>query len=232
MARMWRPGVVGRVGGLILAVAFVAFADGARLAVATLLCLAASAVWHPLGYRVLGRRAVWLFLLLLVLPPIAFTAPRTLELGALAVSGDGLALAATVLARAVVIAVAAAGFAATVSARALADMFEWCGLRGVGFALGVAIHALPRTTHIWTTSARALRLRGGFRAHRVRDLALLAMTVVGNALRHADEVVEAAQARGYAPGRRQVPPPDGWHRDLAWLGVWSSLAAFVLLGLR
>ena len=227
----WSPGVVARVAALAFAVALAAATGGARLAVAAVLTLLGALLLHPAGFRVLGRTALWVFLLLLSLPPLVFTTPRDLALvGGLAVSSDGLLLAAAVVTRATMIAVAAAGFVATVPMRALADAFESCGLRGLGFALGVALHALPLTTRTWTTSARALRLRGGFRTHRVRDLGLLTMSVVGNALRHADEVVEAAQARGFTPGRRQVPPPDGWRRDLIWVTAWIGLAAVVLIG--
>lgn len=227
MFRAWNPGVVARVGALIMSVAFAAAADGVRLAVVACCSLGGGLMLHPAGFRVLGRRPLWVILLLLVLPPVVVTTPRDLAIGVLALSSDGVTLAAGILTRSIVIAVAAAGFTATVSARGLADLFEWCGLRGLGFSLGVATHALPLATRTWATSARALRLRGGFRTQRLRHLVLLTMTVIGNALRHADEVVEAAQARGFAPGRRQAPPPEGWRRDLVWIAAWASLAVIL-----
>jgi energy-coupling factor transporter transmembrane protein EcfT len=134
----------------------------------------------------------------------------------------------TMLARSLIIAVAATGFASTVSVRELSDLLEVIGLRGLGFSLGVAVHAMPVARRTWATSARALRLRGGFRHQWARDAGLLCMTVVGNALRHADEVVEAAQARGFSADRCSRTKPQHWRTDAAWLTGVVALA-FVLL---
>jgi energy-coupling factor transporter transmembrane protein EcfT len=147
----------------------------------------------------------------------------------LAVSREGLALAFTVLARSLVIVVAAAGFGATVSVRDLTCLFEAAGLRGLGFALGVAVHTVPLAKRTWITSARALRLRGGFRRAPLRDAALLGMTVIGNALRHADEVVEAAMARGFAPQTRHGAAPARWRADLGWLAAGAAVAIAILV---
>lgn len=226
----FRPGSVARAGALVIAVALVVSADGGRLGAAVTVCLFGSAVLHPAGFAILRRPAVWLILTLLALPPIIVSTPRDVILvPGLAVSTAGLYVALAMVARSVVIAVAAAGFVATVSARELTQLFENVGLRGLGFSLGVAIHALPLTTRTWATSARALRLRGGFRRHRVSDLALLAMTVIGNALRHADEVVEAAQARGFAPDRHAPTAPAGWRRDLVWVAVWLGVTVVIVV---
>ena len=227
-----RPGSVARLGALVIAVVLIVLADGARLGVATAICLSGSLVLHPAGFALLRRPMLWVLLVLLALPPLLVTTPRDINLVAgMAVSSAGVSIALAMVARSMVIAVAAAGFVATVSARELTQLFESIGLRGLGFSLGVAMHALPLATRTWATSARALRLRGGFRRHRVGDLALLAMTVIGNALRHADEVVEAAQARGFAPDRHAPVAPAGWRGDLGWVMVWILTAAAVL-GIR
>lgn len=227
--RSLRPGSVARVGALVIAVVLIVLAEGASLAVATAVCLSGSAVLHPAGFALLRRPALWILLVLLALPPLLVTTPRDISLVAgIAVSSAGVAVALAMVARSLVIAVAATGFVATVSARELTQLFEVIGLRGLGFSLGVAVHALPLATRTWATSSRALRLRGGFRKNRVGDLALLAMTVIGNALRHADEVVEAAHARGFAPGRHAPVAPAGWQRDLVWVAMWVLIAAAVL----
>jgi energy-coupling factor transporter transmembrane protein EcfT len=220
---------VARVGALVIAVVLIVLADDARLGVATAVCLSGSLLLHPAGFALLRRPVLWVLLTLLALPPLLVTTPRDIGLVAgMAVSSAGVRIALAMLARSVVIAVAAAGFVATVSARELTQLFESVGLRGLGFSLGVAMHALPLATRTWATSARALRLRGGFGRHRVGDLALLAMTVIGNALRHADEVVEAAQARGFAADRHQPVAPAGWRGDLVWVVVWALTAAAIL----
>lgn len=223
-------GVTARAGALVIAVAAVVASAGIRLGIIAVLAWLLAAILHPAGFRVLRSRLLWVVLVMLVLPPLAVTEPRDLVLGAgMAVSSHAVALALTMVARALVIVVAATGFAATVTVRDLADLLETAGLRGLGFSLGVAVHALPVARQTWTTSARALRLRGGFRQARVRDTMLLAMTVIGNALRHADEVVEAATARGFAPDRRRGTPPPRWRSDLVWLAVWAATAILVIL---
>jgi energy-coupling factor transporter transmembrane protein EcfT len=225
-----RPGPVARCAALLMAVGLVVATAGTRLNVAAAACLLVALFLHPAGFSVLRRPMLWGLLTLLVLPPLVFTTPREVPLPAgLAVASAGLRLAWAMLVRTVVVAVAAAGFAATVSARELTGLFEAVGLRGLGFSLGVAVHTLPLATRTWTTSARALRLRGGFRRRWAGDLMRLAMTVIGNALRHADEVVEAAQARGFSPDRARREAVPGWPADLGWIAAWMAMTALVLL---
>lgn len=223
-------GVIARLGALVAAVLLAVVADGHTLGVVFVLCGALAVLMHPAGFRILGRPALWVLLAALALPPLLLTSPRDLDLPlGLAVSGAGVALAVSMAARSLVIAVAAAGFEATVSVRELTGLFEFAGLRGLGFSLGVAVHALPVARQTWATSARALRLRGGLRWHWARDVALLGMTVVGNALRHADEVVEAAHARGFSPDRHERTPPDHWQADLVWIAVLAAAAVMILV---
>ncbi len=223
-------GVTGRAGALVLCVALCVAVTGAKLAVAATLAWLLAAALHPSGFRVLRRPSLWAILGVLVVPILVFSVPRDVGLPwGLAASREGLTLAFTVLVRSLVIVVAAAGFGATVSVRDLTTLFEAVGLRGLGFALGVAVHTLPLAQQTWTTSARALRLRGGFRRAPARDAGLLGMTVIGNALRHADEVVEAAMARGFAPDARRRVAPARWQSDLAWLAAGAAVAATILL---
>jgi energy-coupling factor transporter transmembrane protein EcfT len=178
---------------------------------------------------VLRRPALWGLLVLLALPPLLLLTPREIALPlGFAVSADGCRVAMAMVGRSLIIAVVATGFASTVSVRELTDVLEVVGLRGLGFSLGVAVHALPVARQTWLTSARALRLRGGFRRQWGRDVVLLCMTVVGNALRHADEVVEAAQARGFSADQRGRALPEGWRADAVWLGAMVVMACVLL----
>jgi energy-coupling factor transporter transmembrane protein EcfT len=225
-----RLGVTARGAALVLSVVLALVLDGPKLGVALVLTWGLGAVIHSSAFRVLARPALWSLLVLLVLPTLVIGTPRDLALPfGLAVSTEAVRLAAAMAARSLIIVVAAAGFASRVSVRALTELLEVVGLRGLGFSLGVAVHALPLATRTWTTSARALRLRGGFRQARMRDVTLLSMTVIGNALRHADEVVEAAQARGFDPARRSGGGPDRWRSDLAWIAAWALVVATLLL---
>jgi energy-coupling factor transporter transmembrane protein EcfT len=222
-------GVTARAGALVLAIAAALVLQGPRLGVGLVCFWGLAGFLHPSAFRVLVRPAFWAVLLFLTAPTLAVGTPRDIALPlGLGVSSESVRLALTMIGRAAIIVVAASGFASRVSVRELTRLFEVAGLRGFGFSLGVAIHALPLAAHAWATSAQALRLRGGFRRARIRDLTLLATTVIGNALRHADEVVEAAQARGFVPERVRRVPPDRWRSDLVWIGAWGLGVALIV----
>jgi len=229
---MVKLGALGRAGFLVTTILLAASTTGWKLAVALGCCWAFSLCVHPLGFLVLRRLTLWSLLTLVALPPLLLLTPRDIALPlGLAVSADGCRVAMTMLARSLMIVVAAAGFASTVSVHDLTGVLEVVGLRGLGFSLGVAVHALPSARQTWVTSARALRLRGGFRGQWGRDVVLLSMTVVANALRRADEVVEAAQARGFSADRRgRRTMPEHWRADAVWLGGMVVMACVLIFG--
>jgi energy-coupling factor transporter transmembrane protein EcfT len=218
-------GVVARTAALLLAVALSVGFHGAKLLVANGLCWALAAAIHPSAFRVLRRPILWLLLAGIVWPALVFATPRDVALPfGLHVASLAVTLAWTMACRSLIIVVAAAGFGSGVSVSELTALFELAGLRGLGFSLGVAVHALPLAERTWATSAKALRLRGGFRRNRLRHAVLLATTVIGNSLRHADEVVEAASARGFSPARHRTDPPARWRSDLVWVSLWVVVA--------
>jgi len=89
---------------------------------------------------------------------------------------------------------------------ALAGLLERFGLHGLGFSMGVALNLLPAlqqsSTHAWYS----LKMRGGLRKQRWRGLQLLAITVVTNALRRAEEIALAAEARAFSPEKSRAMP--------------------------
>jgi energy-coupling factor transporter transmembrane protein EcfT len=115
--------------------------------------------------------------------------------------------------RAAGIVVAVAGFARSVSALELAGLLERAGLKGLGFSLGVAVNMLPTVRETGISTWQALRLRGGFRGQRIHALRLLFVGIIANSLRHADDIVNAAEARAFNVERtrglpvKRIPPP-------------------------
>lgn len=79
----------------------------------------------------------------------------------------------------------------------LIGLFHSRGLKGLGFALGVAYNMLSTLSEISLTVLYTLRLRGAFRRHPVLSLRLFSVTVVSAALRHAEDIVHAAIVRGF-----------------------------------
>ena len=100
---------------------------------------------------------------------------------------------------AVVILMAADGLSSSVNIIEVAGLFEGSGLHGLGFSIGVATNLLPDLRQSSLNAWHSLRMRGGFRAQWWRGLQLLLLTIISNALRHAEEIVLAAEVRAFRP---------------------------------
>jgi energy-coupling factor transporter transmembrane protein EcfT len=131
--------------------------------------------------------------------------------------------------RATAIIVAVSGFAESVSISELAMLLERAGLKGLGFALGVAVNVLPLLQETATTAFQALRLRGGFRRARLRAMRLLLVTIIVNSLRHADNIICAAEARAFSPERPVIRRIKFQRGDVVLVGFLSALLLGVLL---
>lgn len=81
----------------------------------------------------------------------------------------------------------------------VAGLFERLGMRGLGFAIGVAVNFLPNLRQSSANAWQSLRMRGGFRAKRVTAAKFLFVTILANSLRHSEEIVLAAETRAYNP---------------------------------
>lgn len=144
----------------------------------------------------------------------------------LAGGGRGLALAMAARALAVLVAVDSLG--GHVSIGEIAGLCEGLGLRGLGFALGVAFNMLPvlrRTAAgVWV----ALRLRGGLGRRPGRALYRAAFTVLALTLARGQEIVGAAEARAFSPAAAAGALPRPRRADLALglgLAVWGVVLA-------
>lgn len=130
--------------------------------------------------------------------------------------------------RAAVILLAADGLSSSVNIIEVAGLLERSGLRGLGFSIGVATNLLPDLRQSSMNAWHSLRMRGGFRAQWWRGIQLLVLTVFSNALRHAEQIVLAAEVRAFRPElSRNIPPRIG---PLDWWLVTglSILGAFLI----
>lgn len=121
-------------------------------------------------------------------------------------------------------------FASAVSVAELTALFEGLGARGLGFAVGVAFNLLPMVQEMARTTYHAMRLRGAFRRPTLRVVRLFLVTLVAGALRHADEVVTAAEARAFDPGGpalARAPRPVRADAGLAVLVLMATAAALL-----
>ncbi len=201
--------------------------SGKWLLATTLFCLTVALAVYPRALRRILRLRWLVWLLLLMLPTVFFFGAHDAALGGITYSSEGLQAALQIAARFVVVLVALQGFTEAVDITTLAGMLERFGLRGLGFSLGVAMNLLPglqeSALHAW----HALRMRGGLRRQWWRGSQLLVLTIVTNALKRAQEVSLAAEARAFTPEKaRPLPVQRG---SLDWLP--ASLAAISLVAL-
>jgi energy-coupling factor transporter transmembrane protein EcfT len=223
-----RLGTLGHLGCLVFSLVMAVLAQGWRVAIACGLTLVLAAVFYPSGLRSLLSWRLGLFLGLLLVPAALF-GPGDWTLGEVTLSLQGLLAGTQMALRAVTILVAVTGFAASVSVSELSGLLERAGLKGLGFALGVAFNMLPIVQETATNAYHALRLRGGFRRQRWQAVRLLLITVLVNSLRHAEDIVNAAEARAFSITRAR-PMSIMWRRsDLAVVGTLlaGALALFL-----
>jgi energy-coupling factor transporter transmembrane protein EcfT len=188
-------------------------------------CLIVAGLVYPLAFRRLWRPRWLVMVALLILPPALAGEPDA-SLWRIPLSSTGLQLGLQMSMRAVVILVAVNGLTASIDISTLAGLFERLGLHGLGFSMGVALNLLPALQQSATNAWRSLKMRGGLRRKRWRGLQLLAITVVTNALRRAEEVALAAEARGFSPEHsRALPIKTGY---LDWV-IIPIAALFLLL---
>jgi energy-coupling factor transporter transmembrane protein EcfT len=145
----------------------------------------------------------------------------------IALSLSGLQVGAWIVLRVIVLLLAGSSFSAHISVTQIALLFEGIGLRGLGFALGVALNALPLTVRSVQDTWQALRLRGGLRRAWWRGIRLfLVATTVQIALR-AEETLQAIYLRAFDPERRGQRLP--WQRGDLFLSIGLIMLGVILI---
>jgi energy-coupling factor transporter transmembrane protein EcfT len=118
-------------------------------------------------------------------------------------------------------------FSLGMSALSLSDMlavFDRLHLRGLGFALGVAMNLLATLQEMARTTFETIKLRGGLR-RPLTALRLFLVTLISNTLRYGDQIVNAATVRAFDPagGRARALSPR--RADLWLVGGLVACAA-------
>lgn len=114
-----------------------------------------------------------------------------------------------------------------------AHLFGRSRFRWVGFALGIAINALPILERSARRTWDAMRMRGGLRHQRLRSLRLIAIATLTHALLHADAQADAATTRGFRLDLPPDPPPIWLPRErllvaITWLASLATTVATIL----
>lgn len=129
--------------------------------------------------------------------------------------------------RAMVILLAADGLSSSVDIVEVAGLLERGGLRGLGFSIGVATNLLPDLRQSGMNAWHSLRMKGGFRAQWRRGVQLLVVTIFSNALRHAEQIVFAAEVRAFRPELSRKSPLRVGRLDWWLVGGLFILGCFL-----
>jgi energy-coupling factor transporter transmembrane protein EcfT len=221
-------GVWGHLAFLTWATVLSMAASEAKLVFVLGFVVIFSTLFFQSGLRPMRRLEFWLLVASGVLLSPFLIGEKDVFLFGLSLSSQGFWAGLWMAVRALSVALAVGGFAYAISVGETARLFEVAGLRGLGFAVGVAFNMLPTLGETARNAYEAMRLRGGFRRERLRALRMLLVTIVANALRRGDEVMEAAEARAFRPdGPRQEPLPLG-RTDLVLVAVLIVLGVSLL----
>ncbi len=225
-----RIGTAGYLAIFLWSLAMVMLVPARRIHWAAMLCLGVAILVYPLSLRRLLRLRWLVLLALLALPPVFLLGETDTAILGLAVSSEGLLAAVQIALRLIVVVVAVDGFTAAVDIAALAGLLERVGLQGLGFSMGVALNLMPALQQSATNAWHSLWMRGGLRRHWWRGLKLLMVTVVSNALRRAEEIALAAEARAFSPEcARPMPVKAGRLDWLAMAVATLALLAFCIV---
>jgi energy-coupling factor transporter transmembrane protein EcfT len=221
-------GTWGHLAFLVWAIVLAMLAPGTRVIFVLGFVVAFSTFFFQGGLRPVRRLEFWLLVASAVLLSPFLIGEKDTSLLGVSLSSRGFWAGVWMTVRALSVALAVGGFAYAVSVDEIARLFEMAGLKGLGFAVGVAFNLLPTLERIARNAYEAMRLRGGFQRERLQALRMLLVTIVVNALRRGDEVVEAAEARAFRPdGPRREPLPLS-QADLALVAVLLALGMGLL----
>ena len=118
---------------------------------------------YPAGLFVLTRARTWILLAMIVISSTLVGADPEWSLGPLGLSSQGAVLGLNMVMRALIIIIAVTGIVSSVPVDRIGAVLERVGLRGMGFAVGVAFNLLPLVQRSLVTSWQAMRLRAGLR---------------------------------------------------------------------
>jgi energy-coupling factor transporter transmembrane protein EcfT len=179
------------------ALAGLAFCRGPVLLGLLAVLVALHLLLQPSALLLFTRLRFWLFALAPLLIGTAVFGPRDLSLGFFKVSTQGLLAGLWMCVRTVCLLLIFQLAMGGLSVARLIGLFHSRGLRGLGFALGVAYNMLATLSEISCIVLNTLRLRGALRRHPLLSLRLFVVAVVSAALRHGEDIVHAATARGF-----------------------------------
>jgi energy-coupling factor transporter transmembrane protein EcfT len=202
-------------------------ARGWWLAGLTLMELAFGLICSHRGLRLFRRPQFWILILAAAaLGPFLIGEPDVTA-GPLHLSREGFTVGLEMAGRALALALA---FNLGIGALSLSDtaaVFDRLGLRGLGFAIALAMNLLKTLQEMAAVTLQTIRLRGGMRRPRTA-LRLFLVTTLANTLRYRDDIVDAAAVRAFDPHKGQPRPLPLRALDLWLLAVLAGCTGILL----
>jgi len=194
-------------------------------------CLLVAWLVYPQAFRSLVRWRWLVMIALLALPPLFLVGTIDSSLLGVPYSSEGLLSAVQIALRILVVLVSVQGLTSKADISSIAGLLEKAGLHGLGFSLGIALNLLPALQQSAQNAWRSLWMRGGLRKQRWRGLRLLAVTIIANALKRAEDIALAAEARAFVPERtRSMPVRVGrWDLGILILGGLVVMCLVLIL---
>jgi len=221
----WRPGTLGSLSCLVAVFAAAVFTPASRADLVLALAVSLAGLFAPPAFRGLRHPPVWLFLGFILTSSALWIGQPNAHFGPIPISTGGLIMGLRMSLRALAILLAMRTFAFTTSPAEFAGLCERLGIKGLGFTVGTAFNLLPTLDASARCTLDTLRLRGAWRRRRVTAARLGTVTIMANALRHANDVAVAAEARGFVPERARALPLRHSRIDLPLI---AALTASVL----
>lgn len=195
-------GSLGHLSIFLWALGMALLPSASRGIIVALFTLGALTLRYPAAVQRLARPRWLMILVSLFLINVFFSAtdnsPDIIVLG-LQFSSPAIVNGLQMSLRAAIILLAADGLSSSVNIVEVAGLLERGGLRGLGFSIGVATNLLPDLRQSSMNAWHSLKMRGGLRSQWWRGIQLLALTIFSNALRHAEQIVLAAEVRAFRP---------------------------------
>jgi energy-coupling factor transporter transmembrane protein EcfT len=199
---------------------------GWRLAALGVAELVFGLTWSPEGLSPLRRVRFWVFVgIAVALGPWLVRGSDTAP-AAVGLSWAGVFMGLEMAGRALTLMLAFGLGLSSLSLSDLVAIFDRLHLRGLGFALGVAMNMLSTLQEMARVAFETIKLRGGLRRPLVA-LRLFLITVVSNTLRYGDQVVHAASVRAFDPQRGRGSGLSLQRADL-WLALFLAGWSLVL----
>ncbi|HKJ26868.1 MAG TPA: energy-coupling factor transporter transmembrane component T [Anaerolineales bacterium] len=222
-----RMGTFGHLAVFIWLLSITMIVPQRNLFVSVMLCLLVVAGLYPAVFkRALTLRFVLLGLVLM-LPPIFLMGEADRTLLGLTYSSEGLKIGIQAIARFWVVLLAVFGFTQSVDIPSLAGIMERFGLQGLGFSIGVALNLVPSLLDAARKSWYSFKMRGGFRKQWFRGIQLYLVVVITNALRQAEEIALAAEARAFSPEKARSMAVQ--HARVDWFVCPVCLLSFIVI---